>query len=86
MKAEDERNRPIETNEVDPKKKGVVKKEVVVAPKKEVPKKEAKKKEIKLGEPVKEVEVIREYNRNNYGLAGFFLSDLLKPNLRTTKL
>ncbi len=86
MKTEDERNRPIEINEVDPKKKGLVRKEVVVPPKKEVTKKEAKKKDIKMGEPVREVELIREYNRNNYGLAGFFLGDFLKPNVRTTKL
>jgi outer membrane biosynthesis protein TonB len=86
LKAEDAKNKPPEPVDVpDPKKKGgkEVKKE---PPKKEAPKKDTKKKDVKLGEPVRDPQPQRSYNRNNYGIAAYYLSDLLKPNVRTVKL
>jgi hypothetical protein len=82
-----EANKAPEVEVVDPKKKGGkdVKKETA-AVKKEAPKKDAKKKDVKLGEPIRETESTKQYNRNNYGLAAFFLTDLLRPNVRSTKL
>lgn len=91
-----EKNKPPEEEIVDPKgKKGgkapppAAKKE---APKKEPPKKDAKKDTKKKGgelkiEPIREEQIPPiEYQRNNYGVACFFLTDLLKPSVRTVKL
>lgn len=52
-------------------------------------KKDTKKKggEIKIAEPIKEPEdKTVEYQRNNYGVACFFLVDFLKANVRNVKL
>lgn len=79
LAAESEKEKPPEPV-VETKKGGKdVKKE---PPKKEAPKKEGKKKEGKLGEPVKEPQGRREYNRNNYGIAAFMLTDLLRSHVR----
>ena len=84
LKADELKNKPPEPVDPVPKKGGKdVKKE---PPKKEAPKKETKKKDVKLGEPIRDAPPARSYNRNNYGIAAYFLSDLLKPNVRTVKL
>lgn len=85
LKAEELKNKPPEVEVVDPKKKGgkEVKKE---APKKEAPKKDNKKKDVKLGDPIRDPEVLKSYNRNNYGVAAYYLTDLLKPHMRNVKL
>ncbi|KAL4490305.1 hypothetical protein ABPG72_004344 [Tetrahymena utriculariae] len=97
IKEIEEKNKPPEEEVIDPKaKKGApAKKEApkkVEPPKKDAkkdPKKDAKKKggEIKI-DPIKDVPEGPpiEYHRNNYGVACFFLTDLLKPSVRSVKL
>lgn len=95
IKEIEEKNKPPEEEIVDPKAKKGAKApppKKVEPPKKEVkkdPKKDVKKKggEIKI-EPIREVleGPPIEYHRNNYGVACFFLTDLLKPSVRSVKL
>ena len=88
VKIEEEKEKPPEPVEEKGKKGGKKeepKKEA--APPKKDAKKDTKKKELKLiGEPIKEPEPKLEYNRNNYGVAVFYLCDLLKPHVRQLKL
>jgi len=97
IKEFEDRNKPPEEEIIDPKAKKAAKKEAPPPPKKEAPKKEAKKDakkdtkkkggEIKV-EPVKDIPTgpPLEYHRSNYGVASFYLTDLLKPSVRAVKL
>lgn len=80
LKIEAKKEKPIEVEVIDPKKIGKDSKKEL--PKKEIPKKDNKKKDIKLGEPIKDVQQSRQYNRNNFGVASYLLVDLLKPDVK----
>ena len=49
-------------------------------------KKDTKKKDVKLAEPIREEKEIVKINSSIFGLANFYLSDLLKTGVRDLKL
>ncbi|KAM3143220.1 hypothetical protein pb186bvf_004806 [Paramecium bursaria] len=95
LQVEAEKEKPPEPVDlIDPKtgkkiprkeEKKDVKKEVKKEVKKDA-KKDNKKKEIKLGEPIKEQQQQKQFNRNNYGVATFNLSAFIHKNVHELDL